>query len=230
MKINVVGINGSPVTDGNTNALLAAVLKHIETEDVTVEQINLAKKQIGGCIHCNWCARKQTEDKLCVIDDDMAAIYPKLLGADVILLATPVYFGRLSGPLADLIDRCRVVVHGKFYKSAFKDKVGAGFAVGWFRHGGIESTLISLHSAFFILNIIPVSPGMSSIFGGGAVSSYHGEGACEKGDKLSVLKDEFGIASSKRTAQRAVEVARLIKAGHRYLEARNIDLAGQASA
>ena len=221
MKIKVVGISGSPVKDGNTDVLLAKVLSELKTDDVDTEFIGLAQKHIGGCIHCNWCTRKQTAEKLCALTDDLDEIYPKLLGADVILFATPVYFGRLSGPLADLIDRCRVGVHGNVYKHAFKDKVGAGFAVSWFRQGGIETTLISLHSAFFILDMIPVSPGMTSVFGGCGVSSYHGEGACEKGDKLSILKDEFGLAASKKTAQRAVEVAKLLKAGGLYLGTAN---------
>lgn len=218
MKIKVVGISGSPIKGGNTDVLLESALKHVEADDVITEFISLAGKKIGGCIHCNWCAKKQTTDKLCALQDDLDVIYPKLLAADVILLATPVYFGRLSGPLADLIDRCRVVVHGKVYKHAFKNKVGAGFAVSWFRHGGIESALISLHSAFFILDMIPVTPGMLSIFGGSSVSSYHGEGTCERDDKLPVLKDEFGLTASRKTAERAVEVARLIKAGGEYFE------------
>ncbi|HEY3426810.1 MAG TPA: flavodoxin family protein [Negativicutes bacterium] len=223
MKIKVVGISGSPVKGGNTDVLLEKTLKEIESDDVVTEFIGLAQKQIGGCIHCNWCTRKQTEEKLCALKDDMDAIYLKLLEADVILLATPVYFGRLSGPLADLIDRCRVVVHGSVYKHAFKNKIGAGFALSWFRQGGIESALISLHSAFFILDMIPVSPGMTSVFGGCGVSSYQGEGFCEKGDKLSILKDEFGLEASKKTAERAVEVARLIKAGSQYLKLPNTE-------
>jgi multimeric flavodoxin WrbA len=158
--------------------------------------------------------RQQSEQKLCVLDDAMDEIYPKLLAADVILLATPVYFGRLSGSMADFIDRCRVAVHGRVYRHAFKNKVGAGLAVGYMRLGGIESALLSLLSGFLVLEMIPVSSaGSGSTFGGGALSSYHGEGACDKEDKAPVLKDAFGLNSCIKTAKRAVEVARLLKAG-----------------
>ncbi len=217
MKINVLGISGSPIKGGNTEVLLQKALKEVEAEDANVEFVSLAKKKIGDCIHCNWCARNQTEEKLCALKDDMDDIYPKLLSADAVILASPVHIGRLSGLMANMLDRCRVAIHGKVYRHAFKNKVGAGIAVGWYRHGGIETTLLSLHYAFFILDMVPVSPGISSVYGAGGLTSYQGEGFCEKDDKLPVLRDEYGFETSKATVQRAIEVARLIKAGGIYL-------------
>jgi multimeric flavodoxin WrbA len=212
MRIKIVGVSGSPVKDGNTEFLLKHALEAAGNEKTGTEFIGLAGKEVKGCLHCNWCVRKQSEDKLCAITDAMDDIYPHLLAADAILLATPVYFGRLSGLTANFIDRCRVAVHGKVYRHAFKNKIGAGLAVSYLRNGGIESTLISLHSAFLVLSMIPVGPGMLS-FGSGALSSYHGEGFCEKDDRQPVRRDSYGLREAVKTAQRAAEVARLLKSG-----------------
>jgi multimeric flavodoxin WrbA len=218
MRIKVVGVSGSPIKGGNTEFLLEHALGAIDNEETETEVVGLAGKDIKGCIHCNWCVRKQSERKLCAFTDAMDDIYPRLLAADAILLATPVYFGRLSGLMADFIDRCRVAVHGKVYRHAFKNKIGAGLAVSYVRNGGIESTLISLHSAFLVLSMIPVGPGTLS-FGNGALSSYRGEGACEKDDRQAVRQDSYGLRWAVKAAQRAVEVARLLKAGTESLRA-----------
>jgi multimeric flavodoxin WrbA len=214
VRIKLVGVSGSPVKNGNTETLLEKTLREIETEEVGVDLIKLSQAPVSACLHCNWCVRKQSEQKLCVLNDVMDEIYPKLLAADIILLATPVYFGRLSGSMADFIDRCRVAVHGRVYRHAFKNKVGAGLALSYLRHGGVESALLSLLAGFLVLDMIPVSSaGSGSTFGGGALSSYHGEGVCERDDGASALKDAFGLNSWIKTAQRAVDVARLLKAG-----------------
>jgi multimeric flavodoxin WrbA len=217
MQIKLVGVSGSPVKNGNTSVLLEKTLQAVAADDVSADFIKLEELSVGGCIHCNWCVRKQSEQKLCALNDAMDEIYPRLLAADVILLATPVYFGRLSGVMADFIDRCRVAVHGRVYRHAFKNKVGAGLALSYMRHGGIESALFSMICGFLVLEMIPVSsPGSGSSLGGGALSSYHGEGVCDRDDKRSVLKDAFGLNSCIKTARRALEVARLLKAGAEY--------------
>jgi multimeric flavodoxin WrbA len=105
-----------------------------------------------------------------------------------------------------------VAVHGNVYRGAFKNKVGAGLAVSYLRNGGIESTVLSLHSAFLVLSMIPVGIGISS-FGSGGLSSYQGEGECEKDDCQPVLRDSYGLRTAAKLAKRVVEVARLLQAG-----------------
>ncbi len=112
--IKILGICGSPVKEGNTVTLLKDCLSHIENHDsVETEIITLADKRFDGCKHCNWCVKNQSEGRFCVQEDDMNIIYPHFLEAQGILLATPVHFGRLSGLMANMIDRLRVFVpHG----------------------------------------------------------------------------------------------------------------------
>ena len=101
MEIKVLGVCGSPIQGGNTETFLEEVSKAAEgTGDVKTELISLAGREIRDCRHCNWCLTKQVEGKFCSQNDDMAEIYAKVLQADGLLLASPVYIGRLSGYLA----------------------------------------------------------------------------------------------------------------------------------
>ncbi|MDX1314981.1 MAG: flavodoxin family protein [Eudoraea sp.] len=94
--LKLLGISGSRVKDGNTIALLEASMGYArEHHSVESESVSLAGMNIAACNHCNWCIRNQTEDQYCTQDDDMSAIYPMLLKADGIILATPAHFGRL---------------------------------------------------------------------------------------------------------------------------------------
>jgi multimeric flavodoxin WrbA len=212
MKIHVLGISGSPIKGGNTELLVRSTLESVASEDVTTEFFGVAGKKISGCIHCNWCTKNQVEEKPCGLNDDMDVVYPKLIAADAIILASPVYIGRLSGQLACLLDRCRVFGHGSYYRETLKDKVGAAFAVGYRRNNGLEATLITLLSAFLLFRMIPVSP-RSSFLGAAVVSSYYGEGHFDEDDYHPILKDELGLKRSKSAAFRAIEVARIVKAG-----------------
>jgi len=110
--IKILGISGSPVKGGNTVTLLKDCFSHIENHDsVRTEIITLANKRFDGCKHCNWCVKNQSEGKFCIQEDDMNMIYFHFLDAQGIILATPVHLGRLSGLMANMIDRLRVFVH-----------------------------------------------------------------------------------------------------------------------
>ncbi len=153
--IKLLGISGSRVKNGNMEALLKEAFWHVQqNQELQTELIYLAGKEINPCNHCNWCIKSQTEDKYCTQDDDMSAIYPKLLEADGIIVASPSHFGRLSGSMADLIDRSRAFIHGKVYKLPLKNKIGGAMALAFFRGGGIETTLSSLNLFFFVHQMI----------------------------------------------------------------------------
>ena len=218
MNINLLGICGSPIINGNAEVFLKEGLKFAEEDGAKTELIRLAKRNIKDCIHCNWCISKQTEDKPCSIEDDFIDIYKHVLEADGILLSTPVYLTRLSGYLATLLDRFRVFVHGNLYKDALRNKVGCSLAVVWFRYGGIETTLQTLTNTFLILNMIPVGGGMASFHGGAGVSSFDGKGGFDPKDKHGVLKDEFGLKTVETTVKRMVEVIKILKAGKEALK------------
>ncbi|HIE18021.1 MAG TPA: flavodoxin family protein [Dehalococcoidia bacterium] len=220
MGINVLGICGSPVRSGNTEAFLREGLKAAEAVgDVETRLITLAGKEVKDCLHCNWCVRKQEVGKFCVQQDDMVKIYPELVNADALLLASPVYVGRLSGYMACFTDRLRVFAFGNIYRGKLSGKVGGALAVSWGRNYGIETTLLSIVSAFLMMGVILVGPphGYGSPFGAAGLASQHGTGRFDPQDKLGVLKDEYGLRGAQALGRRVAEIARLFKAGEAAL-------------
>lgn len=217
MKIKVLGVCGSPIKKGNTEQLLARALEVAREEGAETELVSLAKKQISDCIHCNWCLAKQKEGHYCSIKDDMTEFYEPILNADVILFATPVYLGRLSGQLADFIDRLRCIEFGNFYEDRVRDKVGGALAVAWARNCGMETALLSIVTTLLMLDMIPVGTHMVPL-GAAGVSSIHGTGEFDVEDKLLVLKDESGLKSAEILTRRAIELARIVKIGKESLE------------
>ena len=219
-EVRILGICGSPVRRGNAEAMLEGALRSQEGEaGVSYEIVSLADSGVGDCIHCNWCLRKQEGDRRCSVDDGMTALYPRVEEADVLLLATPVYFGRLSGHLAACIDRMRVYVHGNLTAGMLRNKVGGCLAVAWFRMAGQEMALLSVNQFFYAVNMVIASPDLG-LQGGSAFSSLQGTGRREGDDRLLVLRDELGMMSAVSTVSRAVELARLVKAGTQALAPR----------
>ena len=211
--IRILGIAGSPVKGGNTEALLKEALGITASDpEVQTEVLNLSGLQIAGCQHCNWCIKNQTPEKFCVVSDGMDEIYPAVVRADVIILATPVHIGRMSGLMANTIDRMRIFVYGNIYRGKLKDKIGGALVVGFLRHGGIEATLSNLNTTFALFNMISVGRG------GLTLSSLDGKGKTTKGVRHMVMEDAFGLFTAKEVVQRAVEIAKIVQAGKKALK------------
>ncbi len=216
--IKVLGVCGSPITKGNTASFLEAVAEAIKEEGVEINLVNVAGLAISDCRHCNFCLTGQTRENICSVQDDMQAVYRQVLEADVLIFASPVYLMRLSGYLAKFMDRLRALLHGKVYRHALKDKIGVALAVSWFRNTGIETTLFSIISGMITLGMIPVG-GIGGL-GAGAVSSRGGAGTFAPENRLGVLEDEYGLETGRKTVRRAVELAKIIRAGQEALAKR----------
>ena len=211
--IKLIGLCGSRVKDGNVAALLEDALSQTKKlKDVSAEVIPLVGKKIGPCLHCNWCINKQTPDKPCAQEDDMGPIYQKLLESDGILVASPAHFGRLSGLMADMMDRTRAFIHGKIYKFPLRNKVGGAISVAFFRGAGLETTLSSLDLFFLTHQMIVANSGLVQL-GAGAYSSREGKGVFEKAIRHMTLEDDFGVQSVRLLVARVIELARIITAG-----------------
>lgn len=98
----VLIVCGSPRRNGNTSILCDEFMKGAVEARHDVEKILLADKKVNLCTGCGTCVRT----KKCAQKDDMAALLEKMLAADVIVLATPVYFYSMSAQLKVFIDRC----------------------------------------------------------------------------------------------------------------------------
>lgn len=101
MRKKVLVLSGSPRKNGNSDTLCDAFIKGAESAGHLAEKIFIQDKKISTCLACYGCRNTH----LCVQKDDMGEILEKMVQADVIVLATPVYFYSLSGQLKTLIDR-----------------------------------------------------------------------------------------------------------------------------
>jgi len=211
-QMKVLGVCGSLVKGGNTEELLKYALQLAQKEGVETQLVTLADKSIGDCVHCNWCLTRQKKGQYCTIKDDMVSLYQPVMEADILFLASPVYLGRLTGPLANFLDRIRCIEFGNAYTNCLADKIGAAFAVTWGRNAGVETALMSITEAFLMLDIVPCGAHMSP-FGAATVSSIHGTGEFDSQDKLQVLKDEWGLNTTRMVVKRALTLGRIMKAG-----------------
>jgi multimeric flavodoxin WrbA len=108
--MKVLGLFGSPRRGGNTDLLLEEALKGAQTEGAEVERLHLTDFNIIPCRECLECFN----DGKCIILDDMQKIYPKLLRADIIILASPIFFYGVTGWAKALIDRCQALWSRKY--------------------------------------------------------------------------------------------------------------------
>jgi len=108
--LKVLGLFGSPRRGGNTDILLEEALKGAEMEGAEVERLHLTDFNIIPCRECLQCFN----DGKCIILDDMQKIYPKLLEADIIILASPIFFYGVTAWAKALIDRCQAFWSRKY--------------------------------------------------------------------------------------------------------------------
>ena len=101
MSKKVLTLSGSPRKDGNSDLLCNEFMKGAENAGNSVEKIRVSEKNIGYCRACYACKGTGT----CTIKDDMAEVLQKIIDADVIVLASPVYFYSIDAQLKALIDR-----------------------------------------------------------------------------------------------------------------------------
>ena len=108
----VLGLQGSPRLKGNTNYLLDTFLDEAANRGAYTEKLHVARMNIAPCIGCGHCEKKG----FCVIrDDDMAAsMYALLRRADVVVLASPVYFYNVPAVMKALVDRTQALWSRKY--------------------------------------------------------------------------------------------------------------------
>jgi len=108
----VLGLQGSPRKNGNTDILLASFMDKAARAGAAVKTIQAARAGIAACKGCGYCEKHGT----CVISDDPMSteIYGLMRQADLIVAASPVYFYGVSAQLKGLIDRCQTLWSRKY--------------------------------------------------------------------------------------------------------------------
>ena len=95
-------ISGSPRKGGNSDLLCDQFRQGAEAAGHQVEKISLRDKRINYCVACDAC---QKNGGRCVQQDDMAEVLARMIDADVIVMATPVYFYTMNAQMKTMIDR-----------------------------------------------------------------------------------------------------------------------------
>lgn len=139
MSKKIVILNGSPRKNGNTSELIKSFAKGAQESGNIVTEFFLNEMNIHGCLGC-FCGGKNP-DSPCVQKDDMLIIYPDYKAADIVVLASPLYYWTISGQLKTAFDRLFAVAEcDKDYRNPKKDCVllmaaeGNGFeeSVYWY--------------------------------------------------------------------------------------------------
>lgn len=101
--MNILILNGSPRPNGNTAAMVKAYAEGAAEAGHTVHVVDVCKKKINGCLACEYCHTKGNGK--CVQQDDMQEVYPLLENAEMLVLASPIYYHNFSGQLQCAINR-----------------------------------------------------------------------------------------------------------------------------
>ncbi|MDO4650972.1 MAG: flavodoxin family protein [Eubacteriales bacterium] len=101
--MKVLVLNGSPRTNGNTAKMIAAFREGAESKGHQVQVINVCRKNIRGCLACEYCHTRGNGS--CIQKDDFREIEEALKETEVLVLASPIYYHNISGQLKCAIDR-----------------------------------------------------------------------------------------------------------------------------
>ena len=102
MSKKVLILSGSPRKGGNSDLLCDEFMRGALEAGNQVEKIRVAEKKIGYCSACYLCRQS---GGICAKKDDMAEVLQEMIDADVIVLASPVYFYSIDAQLKTVIDR-----------------------------------------------------------------------------------------------------------------------------
>ncbi|MBU0759315.1 MAG: flavodoxin family protein [Candidatus Omnitrophica bacterium] len=126
--MRILGINGSPRIGGNTDILLDRVLEGARANNADTDKIILNNLKFSPCQECE----SVNNEGECVIKDDMHDLYKKIKDADVIALASPIFFGSLSAQTKIMVDRFQCLWRLKYIlnkDTGYKRKKGVFVSV-----------------------------------------------------------------------------------------------------
>jgi len=132
MALKVIGISASPRVNGNSDLLLRQALAGAESAGARIEYLRLSDFKIAPCIECNSCYKTGS----CVVEDDYHLLSAKMLDADRLIFATPIFFMAVCAQAKILIDRCQCLWAHKYVlkkpliNTAGRDRRAMVIAVG----------------------------------------------------------------------------------------------------
>ncbi len=153
--MKVLGIAGSPRRGGNTDLLLAEVMKGAVSRGAEIKIIILSDLTIAPCEHCDSCL----ETGRCKVEDDMQKVYNQLEQADRLVLASPIHFMGVTAQMKAMIDRCQALWVRKYQLKIpplgnRRDRKGLFISVGGRRVANLfEPALATVKTLFLTLDV-----------------------------------------------------------------------------
>jgi len=156
MSLKVLGISTSPRLKGNSDLLLREALAGAKSAGAQIEYLRLCDLKVGPCVECNCC---YTTGR-CRVEDDYQMILEKMLDADRLIFATPVFFMTVCSQAKMLIDRGQCLWAGKhvlkkpLFESSQRDRRAMVIAVGGSKGTKqFESIRLTMKSYFDVLDV-----------------------------------------------------------------------------
>ncbi|MGE5258474.1 MAG: NAD(P)H-dependent oxidoreductase [Hyphomicrobiales bacterium] len=165
-RFNIVAVNGSPHAGiGNTAMMLEMLRPALTAEGLLLEVINLCEQDIDYCIGCGVCMEKGR----CWIQDDHAGIVERLLAADGIILASPVYFLHVTAQMKTFLDRSLAFGHKPQpdWKPGLAVSVSAGY--GETTVAEYLGSLLRVYGAFSVGGLTALATGPGEFLGKSAI-------------------------------------------------------------
>ena len=207
MTTRLLGLDCSPREGSNSGLLLEESFKRLDAAypgAVEHEVVHLRDLHVEPCKACNICGKAKDGRFIpCVrvAEDDVQVVLDKMIAADGLLVATPVYFGLPSDLFVKFIMRTRVLRHQDFQLA--NRPVGV-MATAARRSGGAETTIIATWLPF-------VRNGCLVVGNGDATCQFGAYGWA--GARGHILSDDWGLEQGFQTAERVFTLARVLKAG-----------------
>ena len=107
--MKAICIIGSPKENGSTALLVDTIIEGMKSQNIDVSRFVLDKMNIHFCTGCVKCE----VDRVCVQKDDMTVLIDEILSSDIILLASPSYWGDVTGQMKVFIDRSLPLCNAK---------------------------------------------------------------------------------------------------------------------
>jgi len=109
--MKAIAILGSPKKKGNTAKMLEIVKSELEGRGHELEILNLSDHRVEGCRGCYAC-QKSPDRPGCVQKDDAMDVFDRMIAADAVVYATPLYCWGFSSQIKALVDRHMCIVRG----------------------------------------------------------------------------------------------------------------------
>lgn len=131
--MKVVALNGSPRKGGNTEQCLNVIGRELAKQGIDFEIIQVGNHAVRGCTACYTCLKPGNYGRCVQTSDPVNEWIQKMRDADGIILASPVYYGGISGTMKCFLDRA-------FLSSGADFRLKAGAAITTLRRsGGLET-------------------------------------------------------------------------------------------